>query len=85
MFIAHIGAMDTFARGLRNAARMQDEGVLSGMLDKRYSSWGSGLGPKVRAGQCTLGEMHDLAVKLGEPEQRSGKQEKYEVVWNDYL
>ena len=27
MFIAHIGAMDAFARGLRNAARIRADGV----------------------------------------------------------
>lgn len=32
MFIAHIGAMDAFARGLRNAARMIEEGVMQNML-----------------------------------------------------
>ena len=47
MFIAHIGAMDTFARGLRNVARMQEDGVLSTMLRDRYSTWGDGVGAKV--------------------------------------
>lgn len=32
LFIAHIGAMDAFARGLRNAAKMTEEGVLQNML-----------------------------------------------------
>jgi len=33
MFIAHIGAMDTYARGLRNAARLIEEGVLKQYVD----------------------------------------------------
>lgn len=32
LFIAHIGAMDAFARGLRNAVRIIEEGFLDGML-----------------------------------------------------
>ena len=32
MFVAHIGAMDTFARGLRNAVRMVEEGILDGFV-----------------------------------------------------
>jgi xylose isomerase len=33
LFIAHIGAMDSFARGLRNAARMIEEGVLKRIVE----------------------------------------------------
>merc|ERR1711907_655643 len=36
MFIAHIGGMDTLARGLRGAARMMQEGVQASALKKRY-------------------------------------------------
>lgn len=32
IFIAHIGAMDTFARGLRNAAKIMEDGYLGKML-----------------------------------------------------
>lgn len=32
LFIAHIGAMDAFARGLRNAAKIIKEGVMQNML-----------------------------------------------------
>ena len=33
MFIAHIGAMDTFARGLRAAAQLIEDGVMKKMVD----------------------------------------------------
>ena len=39
LFIAHIGAMDAFARGLRIAARMKEEGLFAKMIKKRYSSF----------------------------------------------
>ena len=32
MFISHIGAMDTFARGLKNAAKIISEGVIEDAL-----------------------------------------------------
>lgn len=32
LFIAHIGAMDSFARGLRNAARIISDGVMANHL-----------------------------------------------------
>ena len=33
MFIAHVGAMDTFARGLRSAAQLIEEGVMKKMVE----------------------------------------------------
>lgn len=38
LFIAHIGAMDAFARGLRNAVRIIEEGLLAGMVKVRIKS-----------------------------------------------
>lgn len=32
LFIAHIGAMDAFASGLRNAVRIIEEGLIAGMV-----------------------------------------------------
>lgn len=39
LFIAHVGAMDTFARGLRCAAKILEEGEYQKLIDLRYSSW----------------------------------------------
>lgn len=38
LFIAHIGAMDAFARGLRNAVRIIEEGLLAGMVKVRLKA-----------------------------------------------
>lgn len=35
LFIAHIGAMDAFARGLRNAIRIIEDGLIAGMVKVR--------------------------------------------------
>ena len=32
LFIAHIGAMDSFARGLRNAAKIVEDGIMAKYL-----------------------------------------------------
>ena len=47
LFIGHIGAMDTFARGLRIAAKIREDGVLPGMVKDRYSSFDSDFGKKL--------------------------------------
>ncbi|KAF5879918.1 xylose isomerase-like, partial [Clarias magur] len=57
LFIAHIGAMDAFARGLRNAAKMIEEGIMQNMLRERYMSFSLGIGLKVEEGCCSLEEL----------------------------
>lgn len=32
LFVAHVAAMDTFARGLRNAVRIIEDGIMAGMV-----------------------------------------------------
>jgi xylose isomerase len=46
--------MDTFARGLRNAARITEENAFGELLANRYASWKSDFGQLVREGKATL-------------------------------
>lgn len=42
LFVAHVAAMDAFARGLRNAVRMIEDGIIAGMVKVRHKyrlSW----------------------------------------------
>lgn len=86
LFIGHIGAMDTYALGLRRAAAMKEEGMLSKMLDERYSSWKlEAIGQKIENGEATLEECAEYAKSTGEPKQISGKQELYELIRNRHV
>lgn len=85
LFIAHIGAMDAFARGLRNAVRIIEEGVLNKMVKERYRSFSSGLGKMLEDGSSSLEEMEEFIKQHGDPKVTSGKQEKYESIFNHYL
>lgn len=85
LFIGHIGAMDTFARGLRNAAKIREEGILPGMVKARYSSFDDGFGKQVEEGTLTLEECEAYILEKGEPVQTSGKQELYEMVLNRFV
>jgi xylose isomerase len=86
LFIAHIGAMDAFARGLRIAAKIISDKRLSGMVANRYSSFDTAeLGKKVESGTSTLEELEAYAMKSGEPKQLSGQQELYEMILNQYM
>jgi xylose isomerase len=85
MFIAHIGGMDAFARGLMVAANILDSGALSDFRKDRYASFDSGKGGDFEAGRLSLAELRDLAAKAGEPRQISGRQEWFENVLNDFI
>ncbi|XP_076810475.1 xylose isomerase-like [Clavelina lepadiformis] len=85
MLISHIGAMDCFAKALRVAAKIKQDGVLDKMKQERYASFGSGLGAKLKSGNATFEDCHEYICQKGEPERRSGHQEKFETVLNRYL
>ena len=86
LFYAHIGSMDAFARGLKVAAKIIEDGALSDVVAARYSSWDSDLGKKIEAGQTNFGELEKLMLEKGEAATNgSGRQELLENVFNRYL
>lgn len=85
LFHAHIGAMDAFARGLKNAARLIEDRVLEGFISERYSAWNSGLGRDIESGKIGFEELERYTLQHGEPRVRSGRQELIENVLNEYI
>ncbi|HET8555396.1 MAG TPA: xylose isomerase [Rhodanobacteraceae bacterium] len=85
LFIAHIGGMDSFARGLEVAHALLNDSPWEAWRKERYSSFDSGDGQAFEQGRLGLADLAALAAKMGEPEQISGKQERYENLLNQYL
>jgi len=85
IFIAHIGAMDAFARGLRIAAKIVQEDRIPKLVRERYSTYDSGIGKKIEEGTTSFEELEKYAQEHGAPKQISSKQEKYEFLFNDYV
>ena len=85
IFIGHIGGMDTFARGLEVAYRLQQESGLVAARQARYASFDAGPGAEFEKGKLGLEGLRDLAAQNGEPEKRSGKQEWFENIVNQYI
>lgn len=90
MFISHIGAMDTFARGLRNAVQIISDGKLSSMISSRYSTFDSGIGKTVENGAFTMEDAEEYILdkesdNLFHYKPNSGKQELFEMILNNYL
>lgn len=85
IFIAHIAGMDAFARSLIVANDILEKSPYKKMRAERYASFQSGEGARFEAGQMSLSELASLAVAGGEPAQRSGKQEYFESLINQYI
>jgi len=85
LFIAHIGGMDSFARGLVIADRVLGDPRSAELRFGRYSSFDSGDGKRFEDGDLDLAALRDIAAENGEPQQISGKQELVENIINDYI
>jgi xylose isomerase len=86
LFHAHIGGMDTFARGLRIAAAIRADKALSGFVKERYSSFDVGIGSRVEKGQATFAELEQYMLEKGEADANiSGRQEMLENIVNQYI
>lgn len=85
LFHAHIGGMDAFARGLKIAHAMIEDGRLDAFKRERYASFDSGIGAKIEAGEVGLDELAAYALRNGEPTTRSGRQEMLENLVNEFL
>ena len=86
LFYAHIGGMDTFARGLKIAAAIRKDGRLAEFVNKRYSSWDSDIGEKIEKGKVGFKELEAYMLKQGEAAPNSsGRQEFLENLINQFI
>ena len=85
IFIAHITAMDTFARALVIADTILRESDFLKLRQERYASFDSGKGKEFEQGLLTLEDLRQIALSHGEPRQISGKQELLEQLINLYI
>ncbi len=85
LFHAHIGGMDTFARGLKIAAAMRADGRIGDFVKARYATWDSELGGKIEKGKATLADLEKVALAQPAPVLPSGGQEYLENIVNEFL
>lgn len=85
IFLAHIAAMDTFARSLMAAQAILENSDYLKMRAERYASFDSGNGKAFEEGKLTLEDLCKIAMNSSEPQQISGKQELYEMIINQYI
>ncbi len=86
LFHAHIGGMDTLARGLVNAARIIEDGTLDRFIETRYEKWNGALGQDILDGKVGLEELSNKAVQSNlDPQPVSGRQEFLENLVNRFV
>lgn len=85
LFYAHIGGMDAFARGLKTAMKIREDGRLEKFVTDRYEGWSHSFGQKVLSGHRTFEECEDHVRRHGEPALQSGRQEWLENLINEFI
>ncbi|MHC5653611.1 xylose isomerase [Stappia sp. ICDLI1TA098] len=79
LILAHVGGMDTCARGLLSAAEMIEKGDLSTPLAERYAGWEGGEAKAMLAGERSLADIAARVEREGlDPQPVSGRQEVLE-------
>ena len=85
IFHAHIGGMDAFARALLTADAVLEKSPYKKMRADRYASFDSGTGKDFEAGKLTLEDLVSHASANQNIPARSGQQELYENIINQYI
>jgi xylose isomerase len=84
LILAHVGGMDTCARGLQGAAAMLEDGTLEKLRSERYAGWDSAEARAMLNGTLEDIEARVIARDL-RPEPRSGRQERLENLVNRFV
>lgn len=85
LFIAHIAGMDTFARGLKAAAKLKEDGFLDQLKAERYASYKEGIGAEIVSDKVDLKSLTDYALGLEKIENTSAHIEFVKAQLNDYI
>ena len=85
LFYAYIAGMDTFAKGLKVAAKLIEDKALMNFVEKRYASYTEGIGKEIVEGKVGLKELEAYALENGITPNVSGRQEMLEALLNQYI
>ena len=87
IFYSYIAGMDTFALGLRIAAKLIEDGRVDKFVADRYASWTTGIGKDIIDGKVTMEDLEKYALEKGEvtASLSSGRQEMLESIMNNIM
>lgn len=84
LILAHVGAMDICAAGLKAAAAMLEDGRLEAARTERYAGWDSAEGQALLHSDLEQISARVVAEDVN-PEPKSGRQERLESLVNRFL
>ena len=85
VFHAHIGGADNFARALITADNILTSSNYKELFNLRYESFNSGKGKEFEQGKLNLNDLYKLALNSGKLKLKSGKQELFENIINQFI
>ncbi|SFE05579.1 xylose isomerase [Paenibacillus catalpae] len=85
LFLAHIAGMDSFAWGLKAAAKLIEERIFDNIVEDRYSSFKTGIGADVVAGKASLASLEAYAMQNNPIVNKSGKQERMRLMLSEVI
>ncbi|GFR38559.1 xylose isomerase [Insulibacter thermoxylanivorax] len=85
LFYAHIAGMDSFAIGLKVAAKLIEDKVIDNILEERYATFKTGIGADIVAGKANFKTLEEYALKNNKIELKSGRIENIRNILNQYL
>uniref|UniRef100_UPI0035A009AD xylose isomerase n=1 Tax=Jeotgalibaca porci TaxID=1868793 RepID=UPI0035A009AD len=85
LFLAHIAGMDTFARGLKAAARLKEDKFFENLKADRYASYQEGIGKDIISDKTDLKSLTEYALGNKEVKNKSGHIELVKAKLNEYI
>ncbi|GFN29915.1 xylose isomerase [Paenibacillus xylaniclasticus] len=85
LFLAHIAGMDSFAWGLKAAAKLIENKVLDSVVEERYASFKSGIGADIVSGKATLASLEQYALQNNPIVNKSGRQERIKLLLSEVI
>jgi xylose isomerase len=85
LFFAYISGMDSFAKGLKVAAKLLEDNVFENIIADRYSSFTAGIGQDIVSGKVGFKELEAYALSHEVAPNKSGRQEMLESLLNQYI
>ncbi len=79
---AHIIGMDTYAKGLKAAHRLLEDGEMEALVAERYASWETGIGKTITDGKANFKSLEEYAIDKPAISNISGHQERFEAILN---
>ncbi|SFE87764.1 xylose isomerase [Paenibacillus algorifonticola] len=85
LFLGHIAGMDSFAWGLKAAAKLTEEKILDSIVDNRYRTFKEGIGADIVSGKATLASLEQYALQNNPIRLESGRQERIRLQLSEVI